>query len=84
MSSVVERRDLVVAEVIAAGGVVHAMRPLATIDDPHTVAAYQFDIGAPSEDVLAALAAVREMTEVATAGLIPWSAAPVEAPVEGD
>ena len=72
------RRDQAVADIIAVGGTVLGAEPLATAEDPHTVAAYRIRAGASSPEVLTALAAVQADTEVDMAVLVPWTPEPVE------
>lgn len=73
-----ERRDMAVADIIAAGGTVLGTEPLATPDDPHTVAAYRVRAGASTPAILDALADVQISTEVDMSGLIPWTPEPPE------
>ncbi|MEO2133391.1 hypothetical protein [Microbacterium sp.] len=71
-----DRRDAVIAEVVAAGGVVLATAPLATAEDPHTVAAYRLSLGSPDLTTRAALAAIRARTSSDLADLVDWTPAP--------
>lgn len=76
------RRDQAVADVIAAGGMILGVDPLAGPAAPHVVAAYRVRAGASSPEVLDALAAVQADTEVDMAGLVPWTPEPVVEGVE--
>jgi len=67
-----ERRDAAVAQIIAAGGSILAITPLATVADPATIVAYQVDAAASDMQVLTALKAVKTETEVDLTGLVPW------------
>ena len=71
-----ERRDDAITQIIAAGGSILTVEPLATTTDPHTVAAYRVTAGAASPEVLGALAVVEADTAIDDAGLVPWT--PVE------
>lgn len=71
-----ERRDAVVAAVLAAGGVVRSVVALATPDEPWTVVAYRVEAGAPTAAAAVALTQLRADTEVDASGLVPATPAP--------
>lgn len=68
-----QRRDAAIADVIAAGGTVASVDPLAHADDPSTVVAYRLNVIAPDPATLTALEAVREQTELDLDGLVPYA-----------
>ena len=67
-----ERRDVVVAQIIAAGGMILQTAPLAHPDAPHEIVAYQVDASGDTEAIMEALAAIRGATETTLTGLVAW------------
>lgn len=74
MATPEERRDAAIGEVIAAGGSILSVAPLATPDTPHVVAAYRLTVGSSDLATHVALSAVRRETEASPLGLIGWVA----------
>lgn len=72
-----ERRDDAIARIIEAGGIVTGTVPLATKEEPHVVAAYRIDAGAPDNATAARLFLLRRETED-KGDYIFWTEAPVE------
>lgn len=61
------------AAIVAAGGMVLGVDPLADPGDPHVVVAYRVTAGASTYAVLEAVRAVEADTAVGVTGLIPWT-----------
>ena len=68
-----ERRDEATSAIIAAGGMILGCDPLATVDDPHVIAAYRIRAGASDPSILAVLQTVQTATELDQIGLVDWS-----------
>lgn len=67
-----ERRDLVVAQIIAAGGMIRQTTPLAHPDAPHEIVAWRVDASGDTVAIMDALRAIRDATKTTMAGLVDW------------
>lgn len=77
-----QRRDQIVGLILATGACILRTDPLATSDDPHTIAAWFVEPGITGPGQADALAALRTETETALHGLIPWTPEPEVVPDE--
>lgn len=78
-----QRRDERVAALVQAGLVVTGWVPLATAEEPHTVAAYRLAVLDPTNRTRSRLEAQEAATRLDEDGLIEWTEAPpVEVVVE--
>ena len=76
-----EARDQAVEEIIAAGGSIISTIPMALLESPHVISAYEINAGASDIDVLKALEKVKKTTITDLEGLIPYT--PEEVPYDG-
>lgn len=75
-----QRRDERVAALVQAGLVVTGWTPLATAEEPHTVAAYRLAVLDPTNRTRSRLEAQEAATRLDEDGLIEWTEAPVPEP----
>ena len=76
-----EARDQAVEEIIAAGGSIISTIPMALLESPHVISAYEINAGASDIDTLKALEKVKKTTITDLEGLIPYT--PEEVPYDG-
>ncbi len=76
-----QRRDERVAALVQAGLVVTGWVPLATAEEPHTVAAYRLAVLDPTNRTRSRLEAQEAATRLDEDGLIEWTQAPAPEPV---
>ena len=76
-----EARDQAVEEIIAAGGSIISTIPMALLESPHVISAYEINAGASDIDTLKALEKVKKTTITDLEGLVPYT--PEEVSYEG-
>ena len=76
-----EARDQAVEEIIAAGGSIISTIPMALLESPHVISAYEIIAGASDIDTLKALEKVKKTTITDLKGLVPYT--PEEVSYEG-
>ena len=76
-----EARDQAVEEIIAAGGSIISTIPMALLESPHVISAYEIIAGASDIDTLKALEKVKKTTITDLEGLVPYT--PEEVSYEG-
>lgn len=72
-----QRRDARIADLVKAGLVVTGTVPLATADDPHTVAAYRVSVLDPTNRTRSRLEAQEAATRVDEDDLVEWTPVPI-------
>ena len=68
-----ERRDSVISQVLELGGVIMSVTPMATADNPTTIATYHIQAGATDGNILARLLELKDETLfMPRSEFIPW------------
>ena len=68
-----ERRDSVIKQILELGGVIMSVTPMATADDPTTIATYHIQAGATDVNILARLLELKDETLfMPRSEFIPW------------
>lgn len=68
-----ERRDSAISQVLELGGVIISVTPMATADNPTTIATYHIQAGATDGGILAKLLELKDETLfMPRSEFIPW------------